>query len=107
MGENNTIISLAHQFPQVSITVNASDLLEFGKALVKNAIEESAIEIRKSVEEECMTRKETKDFFGVTFTTIDRWRKRGYLVPTMVGGRPMYKRSDCLALLNKKERRYE
>lgn len=104
MGENNTIISLAHQFPQVSITVNASDLLEFGKALVKNAIEESAGEIRKSIEEECMTREETKNFFGVTFATVDRWRKRGYLVPTMVGGRPMYKRSDCLALLNKKER---
>ncbi len=48
---------------------------------------------------EVMTRKETAEFFGVTFTTIHDWVQKGILHPYKVGNRVFFKRSHLMEVL--------
>ena len=98
-------IDLVHAFPEVNITVKASELEAFGIALVKKAKDEAEAEaLRRMIQEKesraLLTAKEAAEFFGVSTKTITRWRASGYLPSVPVGGLYKYRRSDCRRLLN-------
>ena len=95
---NTNILKIAEQYPQISLTVRAADLVEFGRALIANATEA----LKTVPPEEYLSRNEVAMLFNTTTQTIYRWGKRGYLRPVMVGGAVRYRRSDCELILNSK-----
>ena len=58
---------------------------------------------RKAAEpspEEWMTRKEVMALLKRCDSTMTKWARRGYLVPSMVGGKHLYKKADVMRILN-------
>lgn len=100
-----TILELAAQCPDLTISVKASDLLEAGRKIKEELIEElKAVCPEASVpdDEVLLSREETMEKFKISSATIWRWKQRGYLVPIKVGSMNRYRLSDIKALLIKK-----
>lgn len=99
-----TIAEIARDYPQMSITIPAADLLEFGKQLVADTMEaarqEEAARSKESEADEMLTAAEACKFLGITDATLWRWRKRGYISSQPVGGRIKFKKADCRRILN-------
>ena len=97
------ILEIARQFPQVSITVQAADLLALGSSIVADTMARYRAEIeakeRAEKEEKMLTAQEAGEMLGVCERTITRWRSVGYLKGVRVGGTTKYRRSDCRAIL--------
>ncbi len=47
-----------------------------------------------------LTRKETAKFYGVSLVTLAEWEKRGVLIPSRIGTRVRYKKSEVYNALN-------
>ena len=99
------LIALAEQFPDITVSVQLSDLLTAGRTL-KDEIRE---ELRANQEdhpapaaEQLLSREETMEKFKISSATIWRWKKCGYLVPVKVGSMDRYRLSDINTLLAKK-----
>ena len=50
--------------------------------------------------EEWMTRKEVMALLKRCDSTMTKWSRRGYLVPSMVGGKHLYRKTDVMRILN-------
>ena len=50
--------------------------------------------------EEWMTRKEVMALLKRCDSTMTKWSRRGYLVPSMVGGKHLYRKADVMRILN-------
>ena len=100
------ISEIVRDFPQISISIQASDLLAFGEQLVADTLarQEEALKLKTETSNELITDKEAQLFFGVSTQTLWRWRKRGYLQGVPVGGRIKYRRQDCEQIMKSKER---
>lgn len=87
----------------MSLTVQASDLMAFGKAIVSEtmAVYRSEMEEREKAvkEEKLLSAQEAGNILGVTPKTLFRWRKAGYIEGVRTGGIIQYRRSDCIAIL--------
>ncbi len=97
------IIEIAKQYPQVSITVQAADLLALGSTIVTDTMAKYRAEIeareRAEKEEKMLTAQEAGELLGVCDRTLYRWRRAGYIEGVRVGGVIKYRRSDCRAIL--------
>ena len=93
-----TIEEIAKTFPNVSLTIQASDLIAFGERLVSETLAKAKEEGTKH-DDPLLTEEEVRNLFGVSSTTLWRWRKRGYLEGVPVGGRIKYRSSDCQRIL--------
>lgn len=91
-----TIEDIAKTFPDASFTIRASDLIAFGERLVTETMARAREEDSMNKEDALITAEEAQELFGVTSTTLWRWRKCGYLEGVLVGGRIKYRRSECL-----------
>lgn len=78
-----------------SITVNGEDLKEFADTIVERLRGETQ-SATENAEEEYLTRKEVMKLLKVCETTLVNWQNRGYLVPSKVGNKTYYKKSDVL-----------
>ena len=47
-----------------------------------------------------MTRKEVMALLKRCDSTMTKWSRRGYLVPSMVGGKHLYRKTDVMRILN-------
>jgi len=100
-----TLLELARTCPDVTISVKASDLLEAGRAIKEELLQELSInqpEERVPENEQLLSREETMEKFKISSATIWRWKKCGYLVPVKVGSMDRYRLSDINAILIKK-----
>lgn len=86
----------------VSITVSATDLLQFADHLIHSAKEELESTILAKNKETYVTPDEAKVQLHVDRSTLWRWAKTGYLIPVEVGGKRLYKQSDIDSLLQKR-----
>lgn len=93
-----TIEEIIANFPNVSLTIQASDLIAFGERLVSETLARAKEEGAKTGDT-LITEDEVRNLFGVSSTTLWRWRKRGYLEGVPVGGRIKYRSSDCQRIL--------
>ena len=50
--------------------------------------------------EEWMTRKEVMALLKRCDSTMTKWARRGYLAPSMVGGKHLYRKADVMRILN-------
>lgn len=98
-----SIAEIARECPQVSITIQASALLEFGRQLVADTMaaarREEADRIKEAEADTLITDEDARALFGVNASTLWRWRKRGYIEGIPVGGRIKYRKADCQRIL--------
>ncbi len=100
-----TLIELARTCPDVTISVKASDLLEAGRTIKEELLQElntNRPEERVPENEQFLSREETMEKFKISSATIWRWKKCGYLVPVKVGSLDRYRLSDINAILIRK-----
>ena len=99
------ISNIAREYPGVSITIQAADLVAFGEQLVADTMakarEDEAARIKSAEAEELITDAEACSLFGVSKQTLWRWRKRGYLEGITVGGRIKYRKEECRRIITK------
>lgn len=102
----SAIMELAEKYPQMCITVAASDLADFGAALLTQTIERYKAERdaadRAEKEEIYFTEAEAAAFLGVSKHTLYRWRERQYINFETVGGRIKYRKSECRRIRGEK-----
>ena len=98
-----SILEIAKQYPQVSITVQAADLLAMGASIVSDTVAKYRAEVeareRAEREEKMLTAQEAGKMLGVCERTLYRWRRAGYIEGVRVGGVIRYRRSDCRVIL--------
>lgn len=98
-----SIAELAREYPGVSITIAAADLIAFGEKLVADTMAAArgaeAARIKAAEAEDLITAAQAQELFGVSAATLWRWRKRGYLEGVPVGGRIKYHKADCRRIL--------
>ncbi len=85
----------------ITLFVNASDLREFGRIILKEAKTEFEAVILAENEERYLSPAETAKMLDVDESTLWRWKKRDYLMPVQVGGKPRYLLSDIKKILTK------
>ena len=82
---------------KLTLSVSAADLKNFALVIIKEAKEQM----------EATIRAETAKKLGVDRSTLWRWKKRRYLLPVYIGGKPRYKLSEINQILNNEERNNE
>ena len=92
-----TLLELARQCPDVTISVKASDLIEMGRTLrdeLLQGIRGSLPEIPLPDNETYLSREEAMEKLDVSSATLWRWKKNGYLVPVQLGHMDRYRLSE-------------
>ncbi len=97
------IYALAKDYPELTIHVKLSDLIESNRQLIKETKEELEIQIAEANQESYPTVDEVATILRVNKTTLWRWNKQNYLSPVEIGGKRRYKMSDVKKLLNGKQ----
>lgn len=86
----------------IQVTIGLSDLRQFHEEIVQDAISRQEKAMKAKADEEFITPDEVCDMLSVVRSTLYRWHKAGYLIPSKVGGKCVYKKSDIEAVLNSK-----
>ena len=101
--ENVNIAEMAARYPQMCITVTASDLAAFGSALIAEALDRQRADAERqalaAAEDRLLKADEAGQLLGVSPRTLARWRKRGYLDAVTLGGQVRFRQSDCRRIL--------
>lgn len=98
----DNLLQLLQSTPNISINVQGDDLISFGRSLISMTRQELRDDIEKKAATDLLDHRGAMAYFGVSSQTLWRWRKRGYLKPVSVGGKLMYRRSDCVSIINGK-----
>lgn len=80
--------------------VSGADLHEFALTLIERTKKELEAEILSDKTEKYLSPNQASEMLGVDVTTLWRWSKRLYLIPSTIGGKRRYKLSEIKALLN-------
>lgn len=91
------LIELARQCPEVTISVKASDLIEMGRTLKDELLQElRGVQPQAPLleNETYISRDEAMAKLDVSSATLWRWKKSGYLVPDQLGHMDRYRLSD-------------
>ena len=99
------LISLAKQFPEMSVTVRLGDLLEANEALVRKVrreVEREQERLREGYGDTLVPREEVLRMLRVHPTTLWRWEKAGYLSPVRIGVKVMYRKGELDRLIGSK-----
>lgn len=93
------LVVLATEYPELTVSVKLSDLIECNRQLIKETREQLEQQIAEANEESYPTVDEVVSMLGVSKTTLWRWAKLRYLNPVEIGGKRRYKMSDVKRLL--------
>ena len=94
MENKNNIYELAQTFPNISVTIKLSELIEFGKLLIAETKREFEQQIKEQNTETYPIRAEVLKILGVSTSTLWRYEKMGLLKPLDVCGKRRYRMSD-------------
>lgn len=100
-----TLLELARQCPDITLSVKASDLLQAGRTIKEELLQElnlTAQEEHPASAEEFLSREETMKKLKISSATLWRWKKCGYLIPVQLGSMDRYRLSDINDILIKK-----
>ncbi|NCB69264.1 MAG: DNA-binding protein [Bacteroidia bacterium] len=100
--EIKTLIELARQCPNLSVSINLSDLLEAFRIVLR---EENEKQVQNNVEESqerLLTEKEVQEMLNVSHSTLFRWNRDKYLCFIKIGNKNRYKYSDIMRIKNNK-----
>jgi len=90
------------------IITSKSDLQDLIEASVREAINSSSDIQKKDGDrpKPWMTNREAQAFYGLSKSTLQRYRNSGRLPFSKIGGRVYYRRSDMVRLLEENLRSY-
>lgn len=97
------LVVLATEYPELTVSVKLSDLLECNRQLIKETKNQLTQQVAEANEESYPTVDEVVSILGVSKTTLWRWAKQRYLNPVEIGGKRRYKMSDVKKLLNSEQ----
>lgn len=87
------------------IEVDSEDLLKFADALITKSAEQRERELtarkQSEREEEWLTTEQVCKMCHCCTSTIWAWEKRGYLIPSKIGGRKRFATADIRKLLER------
>ena len=95
------VIEIAKQFPEISLTVKARDLIEVVDYCVGKTRAELEQQITDINAETYPTVTKTAMILNVSKVTLWRWARKEYLVPIDIGGCLRYRMSDINKILKK------
>ena len=85
----------------VSVTIGLEDLRQWHAEVLANSRDLNDSNKEKA-EEEFLSPASVCQMLSVSRSSLTRWQKAGYLVPSRMGGQCRYKRSEIDAILNTK-----
>ena len=94
MENKNNIYELAQTFPNISVTIKLSELIEFGKLLIAETKREFEKQTKEKNTETYPDRAEVMEILGVSYATLWRYEKMGLLKPLDSCGKRRYRMSD-------------
>lgn len=89
----NDLITEGYGDIQIKVTLN--DLRAFADHIIASMQISKQPEVK---EEEVMTRQQVMDYLRIKPTTLFNWNRKGILVPSKIGRKVYYKKSDILTL---------
>jgi len=90
-----SINNLIEQERNVQLVVNAVDL----KELFLEWSKEKDSQIQATKEDQYLSPNDTVAILRISKPTLWRWEKQGFLVPTKIGGKKYFRKSDVDTLL--------
>lgn len=84
----------------VTVAVSLTDLKEFVQDIINSTKKELEQQITDVKTEKYLSPKEASKLLQVDLSTLWRWSKSQYLVPSEVGGKRKYRMSDIQTILN-------
>ncbi len=90
-----SINNLIEQDRNVQLVVNAADL----KELFLEWSKEKDSQIQATKEDQYLSPNDTVAILRISKPTLWRWEKQGFLVPTKIGGKKYFRKSDVDTLL--------
>jgi len=97
--EYNNLITLAKEFPNLTINIKLGDLIEANEALIKKTRQELEQQITDANTETYPSPEQVAKILDVDKSTLWRWDKKDYLKPVKIGGKNRYKMSDVKRIL--------
>ncbi len=105
--KNIQLIELAERYPNLTISVKCSDLLEAFRSIIEeNKLQSDKIAKEESVET-LLNEEEVKKTLEVSHSTLYRWHKAEYLVPVKIGRKVRYKKSEIEEIRNKQIKNFK
>lgn len=101
VGQGSSLIELARQFPDITISVKLSDLMTANKALVDGAKLELLNAVQDASYDTTITRQEACEILGKSDRSLQRWQTNGSLIGELNGGTYMYLKSVVTAYRDK------
>ena len=86
----------------VTVTIGLKDLQEWHDELMVNKLDQNEPLTSEKSDHEYYSPIEVCSSYGVSRSTLERWKTKGYLIPSKLGGRCKYLKSEIDSILNKK-----
>jgi hypothetical protein len=102
MTNKNFVLELSEEYPNLTYSVKAGELLEMFRCVVSEVVSLTEQQ-RKEQPEQYLTRRQTAEMLDVDLSTLWRWHKENYLCAVEIGGKRRYKLSDVNKILRKGE----
>lgn len=97
--EHTNLLTLAREYPNLTISIKLGDLIEANETLIKLTRKELEQQITDANTETYPSAEQVAKILDVDKTTLWRWAKRGVLEPIKIGGKNRYKMSDIKQIL--------
>ena len=96
-----TLLQIVEAYPDISINIKLSDLLEAFRQIAEE-IQETRENERAAEEKDILiTREDAMEQLGVSSSTLWRWNQENYLKPVKIGVKARYHQSDIDKLKQK------
>lgn len=88
----------------ITVAIGLKDLREWHKEVVESKLSQIEQAKAENKQDEFLSPAEACELISVARSTLTRWQTAGYLVPSKIGGKCKYKRSEIEAILNTKRK---
>lgn len=95
---NNNVLSAIESTPQTIVMLTAGDLCELVERLIEAKTKKEQPNEQQG--DEYLTSAQLKLLFGVSTTTIWRWRQAGLIRPVKFGSIMRYRKAEIMGMLN-------
>jgi predicted DNA-binding transcriptional regulator AlpA len=98
--ENISIIELARRFPNLTVSISFTELVEAFRIIFKEEKLQNEILSEEDASDVLLTEKEVQKILNTSHSTLWRWHNTEYLVHVSIGRKNRYKKSDVDKILN-------
>jgi len=102
MNTTPQLVELTRNFPDLTVSVKCSDLMDAFRFMVL----ETKLQLEQTISDEAaetyLSTDKVAEMLCVNSTTLWRWHNDKYLVPIKVGRKNRYRKSDVQAILEQR-----